>query len=130
MWTLNCNSTWAVTDDVSQVHKNTSTDKNAYWETAIVFKITRNFETGVLELVGATLLDSGPPGVEFDTCGLNLKESYHGISNFNLSFEIRVKIPHQPNGLFGTSATFLTSHRWTYWHRIIYIYKSVIAVWY
>ncbi len=34
MWTLNWNSTWATTDDVSQVHKNTSTDKNAYWETA------------------------------------------------------------------------------------------------
>ncbi len=29
MWTLNWNSTWAAADDVSQVHKNTSTDKNA-----------------------------------------------------------------------------------------------------
>jgi len=25
------NSVWAVTNDVSQVHKNTSTDKNPYW---------------------------------------------------------------------------------------------------
>ena len=30
MWTLNWN--WTATDDVSQVHKNTSTDKNADWE--------------------------------------------------------------------------------------------------
>ncbi len=37
MWILNWKWTWATTDGVSQVHKNTSTDKNAYWETALVF---------------------------------------------------------------------------------------------
>ncbi len=41
MWTLNWNSTWATTDDVSQVHKNTSTDKNAYWETASGFQTSQ-----------------------------------------------------------------------------------------
>jgi len=33
-------STWAANDDVSQVHKNTSTDKKAYWKTANILKMT------------------------------------------------------------------------------------------
>ena len=36
--TLNWKSTWSFNDDVSQVHEYTSTDKYAYWETAIVFQ--------------------------------------------------------------------------------------------
>ncbi len=32
MCTLNWDSTWAATDDVSQMHKNTSIDKNTDWE--------------------------------------------------------------------------------------------------
>jgi len=32
MWTMNWNRIWAVTNDVWQVHKNTSTEKNEYWK--------------------------------------------------------------------------------------------------
>ena len=35
MRSLNWNCTWSLSDDVSEIHKNTSIDKYAYWETAI-----------------------------------------------------------------------------------------------
>lgn len=44
---FNWNSTWAATDDVSQVHKNTSPDKNADWESARVFAPGGKGDTGM-----------------------------------------------------------------------------------
>ncbi len=56
IWTkpLNWNITWAMTDDVSQVHKNTSTDNNAYSETAS----ERTLPKSVLLLLCLFCLDS------------------------------------------------------------------------